>query len=889
MRLNGIQRLLETGLIVSTAAAIFTLCALISFDPADPAWTQTGEFIKVNNVTGAAGAWVADILLLSFGWLAFLVPAVIQLFGYLLFKKPHKLLQLDYTTLGLRLIGGTLFITSASAISSINFDDIYNFSSGGVVGDVVASAMMPAFNFTGTTILLLCFFFAGLTLLTGVSWVEFVDYIGEKVVAFCKWCFDKIKHRSEPKSAVTLSDGKEGSKDAGLPNNATLVESAERNQAAAQVEAEASEQVIEDVVEVTTPDPVEQISDTDQQSNKSKPQKLKDKLFGAKPAPQPEPEIRQAEASDLAMANDDDIAVAPCVFDELDDILEQEINFSAVDDEAFDTVAALNALDDTPAPVETKVVSPARPLKPKEKPASGYQPPPSAKEQFEALLEAEPPKDPLPSLDLLDRPDKAKNPISEEELEAVSRLVESKLLDFNIQAKVMGVYPGPVVTRFELDLAPGIKVAKITGLAKDLARSLSAVSVRVVEVIPGKTFVGLELPNKNREIVRLSEVINAPKFEQNASPLTMVLGKDIAGQPVVADLAKMPHLLVAGTTGSGKSVGVNVMILSLLYKSPPEDVRMIMIDPKMLELSVYEGIPHLLCEVVTDMKEAANALRWCVGEMERRYKLMSALGVRNLKGYNQKILDAKEAGHPILDPLFKDTDGMADEPEELDKLPSIVVVIDEFADMMMIVGKKVEELIARIAQKARAAGIHLVLATQRPSVDVITGLIKANIPTRMAFQVSSKIDSRTILDQQGAENLLGMGDMLYLPPGTSVPIRVHGAFVDDHEVHAVVSDWKARGKPNYIDDILCGEATEDILLPGEASEGEDEESDPLYDEAVAFVIETGKVSVSSVQRKLRVGYNRAARLVEQMEMSGVVSAPGHNGAREVLVPKGGAN
>ncbi|QTL34842.1 DNA translocase FtsK [Pseudoalteromonas viridis] len=884
MRLNGIQRLLETGLIISTAAAIFTLCALISFDPADPAWTQTGEFIKVNNITGAAGAWVADILLLSFGWLAFLVPAFIQLFGYLLFKKPHKLLQLDYTTLGLRLIGGTLFITSASAISSINFDDIYNFSSGGVVGDVVASAMMPAFNFTGTTILLLCFFFAGLTLLTGVSWVEFVDYIGEKVVAFCKWCFAKLKQRTESSSVIASEEVDEPQAIAETTPSVAAALSKPEEQLA---EDSPSMPAIENTAQST--ESVGEPQDEPAELEKSKPKKLKDRLFGAKSDAQSEPVVNHAEEGEKATLDSDDIAVAPSVFDELDDILEQEINFSAVDDEAFDTVAALNALDDTPAPAETKVVSPARPLKPKEKPASGYQPPPTAKEQFEALLEAEPPKDPLPSLDLLDRPDKAKNPISEEELEAVSRLVEAKLLDFNIQAKVMGVYPGPVVTRFELDLAPGIKVAKITGLAKDLARSLSAVSVRVVEVIPGKTYVGLELPNKNREIVRLSEVINAPKFEQNPSPLTMVLGKDIAGQPVVADLAKMPHLLVAGTTGSGKSVGVNVMILSLLYKSPPEDVRMIMIDPKMLELSVYEGIPHLLCEVVTDMKEAANALRWCVGEMERRYKLMSALGVRNLKGYNQKILDAKEAGHPILDPLFKDTDGMADEPQELDKLPSIVVVIDEFADMMMIVGKKVEELIARIAQKARAAGIHLVLATQRPSVDVITGLIKANIPTRMAFQVSSKIDSRTILDQQGAENLLGMGDMLYLPPGTSVPIRVHGAFVDDHEVHAVVSDWKARGKPNYIEDILCGEATEDILLPGETSEGEDEESDPLYDEAVAFVIETGKVSVSSVQRKLRVGYNRAARLVEQMEMSGVVSAPGHNGAREVLVPKGGAN
>ncbi len=830
MRLNGVQRLLETGLIISTFAAVFILCALISFDPADPSWSQTGEFVNVKNITGTAGAWVADILLLTFGWLAYLVPVAIQLFGYLLFKQPHRIFQLDYTTLALRVIGFALFITSATAISSINFDDIYNFSSGGVVGDVIATAMMPTFNFTGTSILLLCFFFAGLTLLTGISWVQFVDFVG-------KWVMKAFYFLREQFSAW-LHREKEAVKDIATSEpDANFVE----------------------------PENEPAISFNDADEEEPKPTKAKQK---------------PAEKAD------DDFKG----FDELDDILDQEIGFSALDDESFDTVSALNALDQSPVvepekPVTT-VVSPARPM-PNAKPA--YQPPPTAKEKFEALLEEQPPTNPLPSLDLLDRPDKAKNPLSQEELDGISRLVETKLLDFNIQAAVVGVYPGPVVTRFELDLAPGIKVAKITGLAKDLARSLSAVSVRVVEVIPGKTYVGLELPNKHREIVRLSEVINAPKFESNPSPLTMVLGKDIAGEPVCADLGKMPHLLVAGTTGSGKSVGVNVMILSLLYKSGPDDVRMIMIDPKMLELSVYEGIPHLLCEVVTDMKEAANALRWCVGEMERRYKLMSALGVRNLKGYNQKVLDAKEAGQPILDPLFKDTDGMADGPEELDKLPSIVVVIDEFADMMMIVGKKVEELIARIAQKARAAGIHLVLATQRPSVDVITGLIKANIPTRMAFQVSSKIDSRTILDQQGAENLLGMGDMLYLPPGTSVPVRVHGAFVDDHEVHAVVDDWKKRGKPNYIDEILSGDATEEILLPGETSEDGDEESDPLYDEAVSFVIETGKVSVSSVQRKLRVGYNRAARLVEQMETSGIVSAPGHNGAREVLVPNGGAN
>nr|WP_305729022.1 DNA translocase FtsK [Shewanella sp. NIFS-20-20] len=494
------------------------------------------------------------------------------------------------------------------------------------------------------------------------------------------------------------------------------------------------------------------------------------------------------------------------------------------------------------------------------------------------------PLNPLPCISLLDVPNRSKNPISAEELDQVARLVELKLADFNIAAQVVGVFPGPVVTRFELELAPGIKASKITNLANDLARSLLAERVRVVEVIPGKAYVGLELPNKFRETVFMRDVLDSEAFRESKSPLSMVLGQDISGEPIIADLAKMPHLLVAGTTGSGKSVGVNVMITSLLYKSSPDDVRFIMIDPKMLELSVYDGIPHLLCEVVTDMKEAANALRWCVGEMERRYKLMSALGVRNLKGYNAKIAQAKQAGESIQDPLWKSSESMLDEAPALEKLPALVVVVDEFADMMMIVGKKVEELITRIAQKARAAGIHLILATQRPSVDVITGLIKANIPTRIAFQVSSRIDSRTILDQQGAENLLGMGDMLYLPPGTSVPTRVHGAFIDDHEVHKVVADWKARGKPQYIDEILQGASDgEQVLLPGETAQSE-EDWDPLYDEAVAFVTETRRGSISSVQRKFKIGYNRAARIIEQMEAQGVVSSQGHNGNREVLAP-----
>lgn len=506
-------------------------------------------------------------------------------------------------------------------------------------------------------------------------------------------------------------------------------------------------------------------------------------------------------------------------------------------------------------------------------------------QQLPLVLRPAPVTGTLPSIDLLDPAEKPTGKgFTNDELEQLSRNVELRLLDFGIEVHVVAVHPGPVVTRFEMELAAGVKVSRITTLAKDLARSLSAISVRVVEVIPGKAVVGLELPNKHREIVRLCEVIACQQYEQARSPLSLALGKDIAGHPVVVDLAKMPHLLVAGTTGSGKSVGLNAMLLSLLYKATAEEVRMIMIDPKMLELSIYDNIPHLLAPVVTDMKEAANALRWCVAEMDRRYRLMATLGVRNLAGYNQKIEEAQKKGQPLLDPLWKSE--MGDKPAELFALPYIVVVVDEFADMIMVVGKKVEELIARIAQKARAAGIHLILATQRPSVDVITGLIKANIPTRIAFQVSSKIDSRTILDQQGAEQLLGYGDMLYLPPGTGLPVRVHGAFVADHEVHGVVEDLKKRGTPDYITSITEGNeelSGADAALFG-ATADSDTESDPFYDQAVQIVLETRRASISQLQRRLRIGYNRAATLVEQMEKAGLVGPMELNGNREILVP-----
>ena len=847
--LNGVQRLLEVGLILFSGLALFMLLSLLSFDPADPSWSQTGYHQQINNYGGRGGAWLADVLFVSFGWLAYLMPFLVALSGYMLFKRYHDLLSLDYLILGLRLFGLLLTLCAATAISSMNFNDIYYFSSGGVLGDKISGSLLPYFNFIGTSLLLLCGFATGLTLLTGISWLTVADYLG----AQCFMLFNLLLSLPERFSArperSPFALGGDDSSDDTVPNRSGA--KARRVKVAA----------LPEVAEDDAPFP-EIAEDTEPRFNF-------DTAAVTEPFAAANPGIKRKEPLPIRPLNERTEAKA---YYSVDSLADEQLSFSAVD-EPFDA---------------EHISKTFRELEPEDEeldPLMRF--PPEDEEQLDDTDDSEEAVhslEELPSLALLDRPDKAVNPIDPADLERVSRLVEAKLLDFNVEANVVGVHPGPVVTRFELDLAPGVKVSKITGLAKDLARSLSAISVRVVEVIPGKSFIGLELPNQHREIVRLSEVIGDEVFTESKSALTMVLGKDIAGKSVVADLAKMPHLLVAGTTGSGKSVGVNVMICSLLYKSTPDDVRFLMIDPKMLELSIYEGIPHLLTEVVTDMKDAANGLRWCVGEMERRYKLMSALGVRNLKGYNVKVKEAISEGQPIKDPLWKPSDDMRGEAPYLEKLPSIVVVIDEFADMMMIVGKKVEELIARIAQKARAAGIHLILATQRPSVDVITGLIKANIPTRIAFQVSSKIDSRTILDQQGAESLLGQGDMLYLPPGSGVPTRVHGAFVDDHEVHAVVADWKKRGKPQYIAEILSGETTEENLLPGETLEGEDGEADPLYDQAVAFVIETRRASVSGVQRKFRIGYNRAARLVEQMEHSGVVSAPGHNGNREVVVP-----
>lgn len=743
-------------------------------------------------------------------------------------------------------------------LADVNFDDIWFYSSGGTLGRVVSGNLLPYLHPLGVTLSAIFAWVIGFTLLTGISFLTIVDSVGEWAIRLCVWVldiFNKKKHALPEESEPVISIAGQA-----LDGDDTQADEP-------QIIINQGIDVQPEVEESATPEI--SLSETHIESNTVV-----------------EPEASEEIAADTSA--EDEVAEANIILHTDNEMSELERAQLEVEEDEFDLAeqelgetAQESSSDRTAELAHEMLMKQIEAAKEKEQEnMAGTQHPFLMKKEQDLPI----PETPLPTVALLDAPPENRAPVNIEALKEKGRLLEQKLNDYKIKAKVVGIEPGPVITRFELDLAPGVKVSKLTSLSKDIARSLSALAVRVVEIIPGKPYVGLELPNVNRETVYLSEVVGSDKFAHAKSPLAVVLGKDIGGTAVVADLAKMPHLLVAGTTGSGKSVGVNVMILSMLYKATPEDVRFIMIDPKMLELSIYEGIPHLLTEVVTDMKDAGNALRWCVGEMERRYKLMSALGVRNLKGFNDKIKQAEKMNHPIPDPLWSANDSMAQEPPTLEKLPNIVVVVDEFADLMMVVGKKVEELIARLAQKARAAGIHLILATQRPSVDVITGLIKANIPSRVAFTVSTRTDSRTILDQGGAESLLGMGDMLYLPVGASHPVRVHGAFVDDHEVHNVVNDWKGRGEPNYIDEILNDELSDEALLPGESAPSSDNDLDALFDQVAAFVAESRRGSVSGVQRRFSIGFNRAARIVEQLEAHGIVSPPARNGSREVLVP-----
>lgn len=921
-RLSGFQRLRECCFILGSLIAIFLAISLYSFSPADPSWSQTSWGGEVNNASGILGAWIADTLFFAFGSLAYCVPIVIAAFTWGLFRKREDDDSIDLMLWGTRILGLSLVILTSCGLADINFDDIWYFSSGGVIGDVLTSLSLPILNLLGTTIVFLFLWGAGLTLLTGISWLSIVEWLGSRFIGALTWVLNTL--RGSPKETLqsvnndqveeTTSeeelaidtpfehrlesdneqDNPQRRYNIHIPKENQEASASRSNEEASDVERSQQlystiEQLEQDAQQHNDmPIVTQNISLRDdeltshrmERTNRVEPSKSDIEHF-VNETEKTEPSISR-EALDHLI--DDELAEKSRVsaVSEIDDNSEQERVQTTIGEES-------KTVEETRADIQGSVVEEEQ----GDEDVKAFQDLVSeaqqnmAAEQNPFLVQKQAnlpvPTAPLPTLELLYHPEKRENHIDRAALEEIARLVESKLDDYKIKARVVDIFPGPVITRFELDLAPGVKVSRISSLSMDLARSLSAMAVRVVEVIPGKPYVGLELPNITRQTVYFSDVVNSKIFQESTSPTTVVMGQDIAGEAVIADIAKMPHVLVAGTTGSGKSVGVNVMILSMLYKAKPEDLRFIMIDPKMLELSIYEGIPHLLSEVVTDMKDAANALRWCVGEMERRYKLMSALGVRNIKGFNEKLKMAADAGHPIHDPLWKAGDSMDQVAPLLEKLPYIVVVVDEFADLIMVVGKKVEELIARLAQKARAAGVHLILATQRPSVDVITGLIKANIPTRVAFTVSTKTDSRTILDQGGAESLLGMGDMLYLPPGSSHTTRVHGAFASDDDVHAVVNDWKARGQPNYIDEIVNGQQTADTLLPGENMES-DEDVDPLFDQVVEHVVQSRRGSVSGVQRRFKIGYNRAARIIEQLEAQGIVSSPGHNGNREVLAP-----
>ncbi len=837
------RRFLAQGAREGAVIAMISLCiylgmALVTFSPSDPGWASIGHETSVQNYAGRTGAWIASLLRDFFGHVAFLFPVMIAAYALMLIRRRNDPIDMHMPLFLLRFGGFLLILLSATSLLSLYSVFGLGVTSGGVLGAAASEAMVRFFNLPATTLLLIAIFLFALTVSTGLSWFWLMDQVGD----------------------LTLRAGN------GIKN---LFSSSGKARPASGSQGPASPEPTKKPVEP----PV--VRDKVAVARSDKPSVAWwRRLLGLGP--------RKEKAKAAALRTERREPGLEGVHP-VDDAEPARLeSFSSRDDGAPGGQApdpGRKGGKKAPAGKSLKI-SPFKREDQSATAAGGSNKQASLLEDIESTI---------PPISLLDPPEEHKERgYSEESLQHMSRLLEEKLADFGVSVEVVEVNPGPVITRFEIKPAPGVKVSKISNLAKDLARSLAVLSVRVVEVIPGKSVVGIEIPNEEREMVRLSEVLSARVFQESSSALTLALGNDIGGNPMVANLAKMPHLLVAGTTGSGKSVGVNAMLLSMLLKATPEEVRFIMVDPKMLELSIYDGIPHLLAPVVTDMKDAANALRWCVAEMERRYRLLASLGVRNLAGYNRKVKDAAAAGEPLLDPTWKPDEYLADDEQErpeLDTLPFIVVVIDEFADMMMIVGKKVEELIARIAQKARAAGIHLILATQRPSVDVITGLIKANIPTRMSFQVSSKIDSRTVLDQGGAEQLLGHGDMLYLPPGSGLPVRVHGAFVDDDEVHRVVSAWKARGEPVYVDDVLNGAEGENLPgVPTLSDGGGDSEGDALFDEAVAFVTEGRRVSISSVQRKFKIGYNRAANLVDAMEASGVVSAAGHNGAREVLAP-----
>ncbi|WP_432473813.1 DNA translocase FtsK [Amphritea sp. HPY] len=854
----------EGGLIILLGLAVFMQLALIGYDNRDSGWSHLGYHPEARNFTGQAGAWIADFLISIVGVGAYLIPLmlVVPAIRFMLRRRISLLDGLPFMML--RLVGGILILCSLATLSATHLSNqMLNlpFSMGGLIGQAVSDISVELFSLIGSSVVLWTVLLFGLTLFLELSWTAMLDSLGRVALKSVK----ALQPVSTPKI-------KSGSADKGASDPYAAEDEAKRSQlrAAARKEPDLS---------ITHSSKVMQSSST---AEPAPGQSLESESFTVDPlftdaapplsqtlqSPDPRAQVFDKNVEPATEVASDRFLTDPTAApwgesaQELDPLAEISLGGAELNDSERKELKIV-PLSETHVPMKDNELG---------------------LDHVAPAIRKRQPRRKIPSMDLLDAPElKQGHCYTDDQLEQMSRLLESKLKDFGIVAEVVEVNPGPVITRFELQPAPGVKASRITNLARDLARSMAVMSVRVVEVIAGKSVIGIEIPNEERQMVRLSEVLNSKPYKEASSKLTLGLGNDIAGNPVVANLAKMPHLLVAGTTGSGKSVGVNAMLLSLLFKATPDEVRLMLVDPKMLELSIYEGIPHLLAPVITDMKEAAGGLRWCVAEMENRYRVMAKMGVRNIAGYNEKIIEARDKGEPLLDPLWNpEEQGLpADSPAPyLETLPYIVVCIDEFADMMMVVGKKVEELIARIAQKARAAGIHLILATQRPSVDVITGLIKANIPTRIGFQVSSKIDSRTVLDQSGAEHLLGNGDMLYLPAGSSLPNRVHGAFVSDDEVHRVVEAWKKLGAPEYLVHDLS-----EVSDAGSGSGGSvDDEQDPLYDEAVAFVTETRKASISSVQRKLKIGYNRAARMIETMEASGVITPAGHNGAREVLAP-----
>ena len=824
----------EVTWLLGVALTVFLLLALLSFDVKDPGWSYQGAVTEVHNAIGLVGAFVSDWLLSWFGYTAFAVASLPMVIVRWITRG-----TLDGRIWIARILGVIILIPGLCIMFGLHLGAGSSWlpigtTGGGILGGVLNQGLVVNFGITGMALSGLVLSLLGLTIVFSVSWPDMLAGLGYVMLETGRAISGILTGRRRP-AQLTMESRRSIVGRLLAPINRTIL-----------------------------------------------PKTVRNTLTKVAPCP-PEADVAQIEAELLGLKANRDIyrpenSMPGVNLDKSSFAGGPRLDLSALDGLDNDRREPLISADSPSGSVERNItIAPlkeAQALLDDEPSSAQARPRAQAREVVAGQMA-------LPDLSLLDPADSSSDKgFSQEELTEMGSLLVRRLGEFGVEAEIVAINPGPVVTRFEIDPAPGVKVSRIANLAKDLARSLALVSVRVVEVIPGKSTVGIEIPNQYREMVRLSQILGSDAYTNDPSVLSLALGHDISGQSVCVNLEKMPHLLVAGTTGSGKSVGVNAMLLSMLYKARPDDLRLILVDPKMLELSIYEGIPHLLAPVVTDMKDAANALRWCVGEMERRYKLMAALGVRNLEGYNQKIRECEQLGEPIVDPSFVPTGFDPNEAApELKPMPFIVVVIDEFADMMMIVGKKVDQLIARLAQKARAAGIHLILATQRPSVDVITGLIKANVPSRISFQVSSKIDSRTVLDQGGAEQLLGHGDMLYLPAGKPVPVRVHGAFVDDHEVHNVVNFWKMQGQPAYEEAILNAQATGDGDAQGSLLE---DEADPLYDEAVAFVTETRRASISAVQRKLKIGYNRAARMIEAMEAAGVVSEMGSNGSREVL-------